>query len=76
MRAPRVVVWMQLSTPRTLGWASPSSRPVSRELLHGPRSTAAVVASALAGVRTALRRPALLCHRDAAAVVKTTLTCG
>jgi hypothetical protein len=57
----------------------PSSRPISRELLQGSCSTAAVAASTLAGVRTALGRPAFTCavgvalsiHRDAAAVVET-----
>jgi hypothetical protein len=43
---------------RTLGWDSPSCA-ISRELLHGSRSTAAIMASSLAGVRTVRGRPAV-----------------
>jgi hypothetical protein len=45
------------STSRIFGWDSPNSRAISRKLLHGSRSTAAIMASSLAGVRTVRGRP-------------------
>jgi hypothetical protein len=50
--------WLSLSTSRTLGCDSPNFRAISRELLHGSCSTAAIMASSLAGVRTVCGRPA------------------
>ena len=49
---------MELSAPRTLGWHSPSFRPISRDLLHSYRATAADMAPSLADVRTVRLRPA------------------
>jgi hypothetical protein len=66
--------WSSWSTSRALGWNNPSSRAISRQLFYGSRSTCAIMASSLAGVRTVRGRPAftsavditLLSHGDAA----------
>jgi hypothetical protein len=49
MYDPRAVVWTQLSwnTLRTLGWDSPNSGAMLRDLLHGSHSTAVVMAYSL-----------------------------
>lgn len=42
-------------------WDNPNSHAISHELLHGFRSTAAVMAPSLLGVRTVRWRPKLKC---------------
>jgi hypothetical protein len=39
------------STSRTLGWDSPNFRAISREILHGSSSTAAIMVFSLTGIR-------------------------
>jgi hypothetical protein len=52
---------MQLVVMKYFGLNTSISRPISCELLHGLRSTVAVMASSLAGVRTVHGRPAFTC---------------
>jgi hypothetical protein len=47
-----------------LRWFSPSSREISRELLHGSCSTSAAMAYSLTGERTVPERPAFTCHNS------------
>lgn len=58
------IVWIQLIvkiSSSTVSWGGPISRAITRELVHGCRSTAAVVAFSLAGVRTVRGRGAFIC---------------
>jgi hypothetical protein len=49
---PREMIWTKflVKNSRSFDWDSPNSRTVSRELLQGSRSTAAIMASSVAGV--------------------------
>lgn len=51
----------------------PISRAISRDILHGPLDTAAIVASLLAGDRTVLERPEVTSDRDVTLRIRETL---
>lgn len=51
----------------------PISREISREIFHGPLDTAAIVASLLAGGRTALKRPDVTSGTDVTLRIMETL---
>lgn len=53
--------WLSISSLRTLVWYGPNFCAVLYELLYSSCSTAAIVASSLAGVCTICEWPALIC---------------